>query len=169
MVGSQLLFAFFKTCDDLIVVLEQIFGFGEDKLGVLVCGPEMEVVLCRVAFLWLGGWAAEDVSKEIADLVVELRVEVFPIGASDQTERQTGSVGLQLSFFVVKQLVKTLLVLVYFGVHLVNPAVIFVLEVASHQQHLLAFDASLVFFLFGCAVRVKSVGICSALGRPAVW
>ena len=134
---------------------------------MLVCGFEIEGVLGRITLPWLG--PTEDVSKQSTDIVVELRVEIFSGCMSDQVYQKMDWDILQLALFVIKHLVEILLVLVYFVVHLVNPAVIFVLEVASHQHHLLALEASHVFFFFGRAMHVVFIAICSALGRSAVW
>lgn len=71
MVGGQFFFALVEAFDNYIVLLEEMFGFGEQKLGVLVCGFEIEGVLGRITLSLLGSGPTEDVSEQGADIVVE--------------------------------------------------------------------------------------------------
>jgi hypothetical protein len=71
---------------------------------------------------------------------------------------------LQLALLVVKHLVEEFLIFVDLVAHLSNPTVVFVLEAVNDQQHLLALEAALVFFLLGRALVTHLFGIGSALG-----
>jgi hypothetical protein len=131
---------------------------------MFVCRAEVESIDGGSALSLLGSRSSEDVCEEGADFVVELRVKVRSGRVSVHEYAWIPNCGLQLALLVLKHLVERLLVVVDSPAHLVNPTVVFVLETINYQQHLLTFEAALVFFLFGCALVVQVFGICSALG-----
>jgi hypothetical protein len=78
MVCFRFLSALLDPVGGLVVVIDQIFGLGEQKVGVLVCRSEIVGFGGGSGLSWLWGRSGEDVCEESANVVVEVRVEVRP-------------------------------------------------------------------------------------------
>jgi hypothetical protein len=131
---------------------------------MLVCRTEVECIGGGSALPLLRGRSGEDVCEEGADVVVKLRVEICSERVSVYEYAEILDCGLQLALLVLKHLIEGLLIVVDSPAHFVDPAIIFVLETINYQQHLLTFEAALIFFLLGSALVVQVFRIRSALG-----
>ena len=76
MIGGELVSARVDTVGGLIVVVDQVLGFCEQKVGMFVRRSDVAGVRCRSAFWLLGGRSGEDVCEEGAKVAVKVRVEV---------------------------------------------------------------------------------------------